>query len=435
MLNESTEKVLKEAEGLLKKLDRINKFGAKYSVAPAREMVKVSRDMQELASSIPEIRTVENQDQLFLSEVKRRMYGEAAYLDKRLSGKLYDFETVIRLLGIPNEDIDSLRPWLESNKDKTQEAIERLFHSRDIEGYELPLAIDIPSVRRQVEEFAGAHIQRYHKTIGKFLQSFTNIGEFLRDINAVPTTERSYFNHYSNTLAVNIPSICFSKEDGTLHIRDGEIIRIYGHEGMGHALNFVVTNANGLPYFLTQGSHLATPTAESIAQFYENVLLEDLRKSPEIQKALGIEHKFSDIYREAKDTEQLKDYNQRLFQYSISVLGDKNLGKYDDPEIMKIKTEIISQVAINKSEVNSWIQNHRYNFDSEGNLDTSTIAELRYCARPVSRALNEFGKRGIDYEGKGRDLIDSTFLRGLWTPIGFVDNARLKAEDYKKASR
>ncbi len=433
MLNEETERTLKEAEDLLKKLDRIEKFTDKYHLTPSKEAFRLSESMKILAENLPVIKNPENEDQLIKSELKRRMHGEGAYIDQRLSGKLYDFDSVVDILGIPKKDILSLKPWLEANKEKTQEAIERLFHSRDIEGYELSLASDIPSVRRQAEEFTGAHIQRYHKTIGSFLESLTKVGVFLRDINAVPTTEdRSYFNKVTNNLAISIASVCFSKEDGTLHIRDKDLIRIYGHEGMGHALNYLITGTNKLPYFLKQNSTLTVSTGESIAQFYENVLLEDLKRSPETQKKLGIEHKFAEIYQEAKDTEQLEEYKKRIYQYAITLLGDKSLGEANDPAVLRKKAEILSEVAIDRGGVSSFIQSKRYSFDSEGNLDPALVGELRYCAKPVNRALEEFAKQGINYDEENRSIIDSTFLKGLWTPIGFVDNARIKATAYKK---
>jgi hypothetical protein len=432
MLNEGIDTKLKKAESLLKRLDGLDKFEDKYNLTPSRESQKLAESIHAFADGISEVENPRTQDQLIQSELKRRMPGEAAYLDQKISGKLYDFDTVVEILGIPKEDIVSIKPWLEANKGETQNAVERLFHSRDIEGYELSVSADVPGVRRQVEEFAGAHIQRYHKTLGKFLQGLTKVGAFLRDINAVPTTrDRSYFNSLTNTLAVSIAGICFSKEDGTLHIRDKELIRLYGHEGMGHALNYVVTRSNDLPFFLTQNSALTSATAESVAQFYEKVILEDLRRSRETQKTLGIEHKFAEICQEAKDTEQLEEYKRRIYQYGIQVLGDKSLGDPNDPAVLKKKGEIISDVAIDNSGVQRWIQNNRYNFDSEGNLDPQLVGELRYCARPVERALKEFAKRGISYDESGRNIIDQTFLRGLWTPVGFVDNARLRAEENK----
>lgn len=432
MPSEETASLLKESEALLRRLERIEKFRDKYGLTPTREIGRIVEHMQAFADKIPGTLSPSDEDELLQSELRRRFEGQAAGIDQKLSGKLYEFDTVVNSLGIPREDILAIRPWLEANRDKTQEAVERLFHSREVEGYELSLSTDLPSVRRQSEEFAGVHIQRYHKVLGKFLQGLTNVGRFMQEINAVASRkDRSYFNELTNTLAIGIPAICFSKEDGTIHIRDRELIRLYGHEGMGHALNFVITKSDGLPYFLTQGSNLTVATAESVAQFYENVLLEDLRKSPETQRALGIEHKFEDIYQEAHAAEQLELYKANIFRYGITVLGDKSLGDPHDPQVLKKKAELIAEVAVDNQGIQNWIQENRYNFDSEGNLDPNLVSELRYCARPVSRALKEFSKRGIEYDSHGRSLIDATLLKGLWTPAGFVDNARLKAESAK----
>ncbi len=42
-----------------------------------------------------------------------------------------------------------------------------------------------------------------------------------------------------------------------------------------------------------------------------------------------------------------------------------------------------------------------------------------------ARALEEFKRQGIDYDSAGRSSIDEILLKGFWTPIGFVDNARV----------
>jgi hypothetical protein len=429
MLNEDTERAIKEAEELFKGSTKADKFSAKYQITPAREIGRIAEAMQFLADKLLQTDIPQNQDQLLQTELKRRLNGEAACLNQILNGELYSFDKIIDLYGIPREDIDSLRPWLEANKERTQEAIERLFCSRDIREFELDLSRDIPSVKRQADEFAGAHIQRYHKVLGKFLQKLTNVGEYLRDINAVPTTKnRSYFNSLTNTLGLEIGAICFSHEDGTLHIRDKEIIRLYGHEGMGHALNFAITKSKNLPYFLTHPSSLTCATAESVAQFYERMLIEDLNKSPETQRQLGIEHLFGDIYQDTKDTEQLEVYRRKLGHYGITILGDKKLGDPSDKTVIDKKKRRISEVCLNGTNISGWVERYRDQFDSEGNLNPGLVSELIYCAQPVERALDEFRRRGIHYaDQKGRNLIDSTFLTGLWTPRGFVDNARLRA--------
>ena len=74
------------------------------------------------------------------------------------------------------------------------------------------------------------------------------------------------------------------------------------------------------------------------------------------------------------------------------------------------------------------VENNRYHYDSEGNLQASLVSELRYTARSVERALQEFKKAGILYEGSGRSHIDMILLTGFWTPQGFVENARVNAK-------
>jgi len=422
--------IVSASEGLLRKLDRISKFGSRYNVYPYQEASKIVDEMRELADSLADIEVPKNQNQLVQSELKRRLNGEALSLEQILTPRYYDFDTVVSMYAIPESDISGLRDWLVANRNKTLESIERLYQTKDIQNYELGLQVDIPSVRRQAEEFSAVHIQRYHKILGKLLQNLTQVGEFLRDINAVPTTEgRSYFNSLTNTLAIGIPAICFTTEDCSLQIRERDLITLYGHEGMGHALNQVITKNNRLPYFLIKDTSLTVATMESVAQYYQNVIFEDLKSSPETQRDLGIQHIFGEIYQEAKDIAQLEEYQLKLFRYAVTVLADKELGQPQDPVTLKKKGDLLCEVTLDPTYPLHFVESNRYNFDSQGNLNPQLVSELRYCAQPVQRALSEFAKQGIHYKGEGRSKIDATLLRGFWTPIGFVDNARLRAQD------
>ncbi len=424
---------LEEAEKYIKQLEKIGRFEEKYHLPPLQEASKLCESMYSFVQKLPEIITPLNPEELLTSEVKRRIASEAAYLEQRLSGRMYHFDMVTQILNIPQEDITSLHPWLKENKEKTLRAIERLFQSRDIEEHELPLRADIPPIRRQAEEFATTHIQRYHSILGKLLEGLTKAGSYLRDVHAVPTSnERSYFDPRTKTFALAIPQICFLTEDRTLHIRESELVRLYGHEGMGHALQHIMTENNHLPCFLKKSSAATIASEESLTQFYEGIIFEDLKKSPSTQKKLGIEHKFDEIYQEVKDTEQLSNYKRKLFQYAIVVLADKSFGKPDDPETTRKKIACMNEVAFNPRYGLSFMEEHRQHFDSQGNLYADLVSELRYCAQPVRRSLDIFQEKGISYENEGRDLIDATFLRGFWTPIGFVENARWVAEQNKK---
>ncbi|MDP3027626.1 MAG: hypothetical protein Q8N63_08020 [Nanoarchaeota archaeon] len=296
--------------------------------------------------------------------------------------------------------------------------------------------MDIPSVRRQTEEVAGANIQNYHRTLGRFLERLTNVGGYLRNIDAHPTNEnRSYFSPLENKLALSILAFCFSTEDGISKVREKDLIRLYGHEGMGHSLNEVITISSSLPKFLKIDSELTISSEESLAQFYERRLLEDLKQNPDIQKKLGIKHKFEEIYQEVKDAEQIEKYLSKLYHYTIAVLADKNFGPLSDNNAIKKRIEFLDELSLNKGYARDFVLKNKYNIDEEGNLASGLVAELRYCTDPVSKARKEFSSRGINYRGDGRGIIDTTLLTGFWTPKGLVQRARFVAREYSEKDK
>jgi hypothetical protein len=417
------EPIVEEAEQLLKRIGKIGRFESKYNVFPYKEAVNIVDKLNLITDSLPDIRNVTSRSELVDSELKRRLIAESMRMEQKLSGRHYDFDTVIGIHGIPDKDIEDLRPWLEKNRDSALESIENLFETRDIESHELSLPLDIPGMRRRVQENAEDDIHRYHTTLGEMLQELTKVGNFLRDICAVPTEEdRSYFNSLTNTLALGIPSIYYLNEDGSLGTRERELVRLYGHEGMGHGLNYMLSESDDLPYFLRKSSAVNEATLESVAQFYERVIFDDLKNSPETQRKLDIEHKFDGVYQEAQDASQLFDYRSKLYQYAISLLGNKDIGN-------ETRVSLLSDVTLDPNYPLGVVGHYRNSFDLEGNLNYNVVGELRYCAQPVKRALDEFERRGTSYEGKGRSVIDEAFLRGFWTPEGFVDNAKLMAND------
>jgi hypothetical protein len=416
------EVIVLEAEKLLKRIEKLGRFESKYTVFPCKEAASIVDGLNSLVESLPDLRNVNSRGELVDSELKRRLVAEASRIEQRLSGRHYDFDTVIDIHGIPRKDIEELRPWLELNRDDAFESIERLFKTNDVESYELQLPLDVPSIRRRAQENAEDDIHRYHTTLGEMLKQLTEVGDFYSDIRAVPTEkDRSYFCPLTNTLALGIPNIYYLNEDGSLGIRERELIRLYGHEGMGHGLNSMLSESDGLHYFLRKSSAVNESTLESVAQFYERVIFGDVKDSPETQRKLDIGHKFEEIYQDAQDGNRLFDYGARLGQYAISLLGNKDLD-------YETRVRLLSEVSLDPNFPLGFLEYHKDSFDTQGNPNYNLVSELKYCAQPVKRALGEFEKRGISYEGEGRSLIDKAFLKGFWTPDGFVDNARLISE-------
>lgn len=417
--------LLDQAKSIWDRQTRASRFATRFGVYPIAEGRELVDAFHELSEAIPGVSRPAGMEEVYQAELKRRALSEAVSLDHGLSGKPYTFDDVINIYGIERADIIQLKPWLETNKKAVLDAINRVFQGTDVKQFELTLPMDRPIVRRQAEEFAQQRVSTYHKRIGKMFEELTGVGGYLRDINALVTTEgRSYFDTLTKTLAISIPAVCYLTQDGLPTLKERDLIRLFGHEGFGHGCNKILTDtADGLPFFLKETSGATVGTLESVAQFYEQQVFEDLKNSPETQDALGIRHLFEDIYREEQDTQIIERYKLRFFQYGITVLADQSFGLSQDPETIAKKSEVLSAVALYPGHARHFIEGNRQNFDSLGNLNPELVAELRYAAQPVQRVMEILGKRGISYEGNGRTQVDIALLQGFWTPVGLVERA------------
>ena len=90
--------------------------------------------------------------------------------------------------------------------------------------------------------------------------------------------------------------------------------------------------------------------------YYENIIFEDIKKSHKVQKELGIDHIFDEIYQESKDTEQLNKYRLKLSQFAITVLADKSLGDPMDPNVVRRKVDLISEVTVDPNYPFSFVE-------------------------------------------------------------------------------
>lgn len=424
--------LLERADQLWDRADRADKFDSRFNTYPISEAGRLVTDFQILSEQIPEVVPPATTEDVHTNELKRRLSGEAVRLEHGLSGRFYTLDDVISLYGIDREvDIDSLRNWLVENRDEALATVDRVYQATEPGELRLPVPGDIPTFRRQTEEFAATHIGNYHKKLARLFEGLTPVGNFLRDITAMPTSRnRSYFHPLTKTLAIEIEGICYITQDQSLHINEAELLRLLGHEGMGHGLNAVVTDVSDLPNFLKRGTSLTTAaTVESIGQHFEEVIFEDLADSPETQEELGIAHKFPEIYRNQKDTQLIKQYRNKLFYYVLTVLADPNLPNMSRPESreegIRERVKLLSSVALYPGQAVGIVEGHQNNFDSQGNLSFDMTKELKYAATPAQRVIDEMTQRGVLYEGGDRGKIDALLLTGFWTPIGLVENAQV----------
>ena len=422
--------LLERAETLWKQDERIGRLGSRfnYTYAPGATG-KVFEDIQRLESELPERANPTKEEELHEAELKRGLQSRMLQLEHFLEGKPYTVESIIKLYGLDQSDLNAIQPWLKANRPAAVQALEGLFRLTEVESYEYGLSTDIPRVQRQAEGFAATQISNYHRKLSSLFIGLTHAGEFLYRITPEPSTaDRSYFASKSKVLAVSMARICYQEEDGTIQLRERELIRLYGHEGMGHGLHSIITEASDLPFFLKEPSHAAEAVEESIAQHFEKVIFDDLKNSPDVQKDLRVQERFSEIFEEEKNTRLVNAYNRMLYYYSILVLADKSIGDPEDPETLTRKMELISEHTINRGYARNIVERNRREFDSQGNLSASLTSELRYSSRAVQRGLEVFEKHDIIYDHHDqRSQIDMNFLTGYYTPIGFVQKALLAA--------
>lgn len=421
----------KELESRAKELwdrsERNNKFNSQFKFYPPQEGGRLVDDFQRLSEEIQSL-TPTTTEEVQNNELKRRLSGEALLLDHTLKGHSYTFEDVVSLYGIDPEDIKGLKSWLMNNKDETLATIDKVYRKTEVNGYKLGIPKDIPLLNRQAEEFTTTHIGNYHKILSRQFEKLTSVGNFLKDIISLPTTDdRSYFNSLTKTLALSIPQICYLTEDKSLHIDERELLHLFGHEGMGHALNQIVTERSELPFFLKKESETTRASSESVAQYYEAIIFKDLASSQETQNDLGIKDKFADIYQNHIDIQLINLYYQKLYYYAITVLADKNLGDMSSPESKKEaiskRISLISEVTFNQGYAVNIVEKHQNDFDSQGNLSFKLAYELVYSAQPVQKVIDKMQQKGVLYDENGREKIDILLLTGFWTPIGLVENA------------
>jgi hypothetical protein len=415
--------LLEQAKKVWDRHEKADKFEERFKIYPFEEGRSLANDFYGIASSIREYESPGNLEEVYLAELRRRAVGEATLLDHKLTGKPYTFTDVIKIYGIESEDIDNLYPWLLRNKKPTLDAVERIHEDTEVEDYDMDLAMDIPGVRVQAEQFAATKITAYHRKLGKLFERLTQVGGFLREVDAVPTTRgRSYYQPITHTLAIDVADICFMSADRLPQIRERALIRLMGHEGFGHGVNALLTEKSDLPFFLKRSSGATIASLESIAQFYEKQVFNDLKDATDIQRELDIAHKYNGIYQEQADVQKIDNYQLRLFQYGIAVLADKAMGDPNDPQVIRQKIEKFGEVALYPAHAFYFVNGHRNDFDVDGNLSASLTTEIRYAAQPATRALRLLEDRGIGYFGQ-RSHADEILLRGYWTPIGLVQRA------------
>ncbi len=417
--------------------DRLNHFekfvsNGVYRFFNSVVMDKVLPEVSSFKESLPRIDEPKNERELIVAELNRRLDGAILSLEQMVDSNYVEFDKILSLLAIPEQDVKDLEGWLSENKLRVESIVKQLYEDGTFE-YQLNIQSDVPKISKKMQEFADHVVKNYHKLLGPFIGKLTSGGEFLGDIDVTITLNgRSYYNPVFNTVALNPFQICFIDKKKEFNVNELALIRVYGHEVMGHALNSVLSEKSNLPLFLKSYSlsHSTLPTAESVAQFYEKIIFSDIKNDKEIQQKLGIADDFEEMYKKFHNESLLSDYLNNFNLYTIYVLADKSKGDQLDEKI-----HLIERFSFSKANAYYQVDYFLKNFvDHKGNLNPRTVSELKYCVKSAYRAYQEFIDKGFDYsKHEDRSIIDKTLLEGYWTPQGLEQKARLIASELSES--
>jgi len=427
--------LLDEAKDIFVSMKQIENFDLRYHQFP-KEVSRVALPkINDLMSKISFYENPKTLDDLLSSELYKRLESNKRYLDKKINDESDDFESVKTQFAIPEDDLAYLESWLKDNKEKVPEAINLVYISdTKLDRTDLSPLFDIPEIKEKANIAAKETITRYHSALSKMIEDYIPTDNQLSKIKVYRTmTNRSYFMLNFNLLAISIMNILSMGDDTNIIINHGTLIKQYGHEVMGHALNSILTKMSDLPDFVKDGlDGIIKSTGESVAQHFEKTIFETLQESPETQKELGIDSIYDSIYKINTSLSFVDEYQLKLMQYEIAIIAE-NPNENKSSEGIKKKLSRILDISIDPKLSRLRVDNMRHNIDFDGNLNPVFMSELKYAAKPVDRAIREFEKRGLYYsDPNDRKIIDRTLLTGYWTPSGLVANAKLTAEKYSK---
>lgn len=417
--------LLVEARQLWGTREDIINFHQEYRFYPPTKTPEVAEGFLYFADKIPTSSNPISRSDVYQNELKRRFHTEGERLERFSSGKRVTTDDVVKEFDIDPHDIQTLRPWLLQHRPHVLNTMLDLFNAKRVTGHRLDIPLDIPRVSDAAIHAAARDLSNYHSKLGRLFEELSAAGGFLRDVDAVPTLDRrSYFNPETTTLAIFVGEICSYAPDRTFHTRRRELIELYGHEGEGHALQHVITQKAEIPFILKESGYSTAASMEAVAQFYQRVIFEDLRQAKDVQTQLDITHVYEEIYQQQQASAAVKEYYSRLSRYAVSVLADKSLGDHNDPRVIEHRAGLIEDLALYPGYGRDKVEEHRYQYDSAGNLNPEITGELRYIVQPVERALDVVGKNGLTY-GTDRSKIDLMLLTGFWTPRGLIEMASL----------
>ena len=306
----NTPDLIKEGVSLFQKIDqRDTHLSQYYSLKDNKGTREIIDSLTQLSDKIPEIEISKNIEEVYLKELKRLCIGGIQVLNEQVSPNISEPNTVIEHYSVKIEDIEKIKDWLLSNKEKVIQA-----NSNQYEKYSNIKKSAVPMGDPHLRHQAEALLLEYIEKIKRVLLSHKELSSHFSDLfsNYLISTDsvnnRSHSDRIGKVALLSTSKFVFlsnAKLDIELHW----LLSIFGHEVLGHAANYKLTDDSDVPFYIKWGfSSLTASTRESVAEFFERQIFTYLKDCTKLSELFTENSTLEDVYNCFEDTSYLVEY-------------------------------------------------------------------------------------------------------------------------------
>ena len=164
---------------------------------------KIIDQLDRLISSLPDIQSPQNVDELLTAELKRRAVGERGELSSQLSSEVPTLEETLAIYNIPPQDINSLPEWLHKNKPAVVSANQRLIEEH-ITHRQVKVFMGSSELKSQAETLVLNALISLKSVLRNHFLKLPGVSDFLDNYHIVIDSieTRAYTNWIANVMDI-----------------------------------------------------------------------------------------------------------------------------------------------------------------------------------------------------------------------------------------
>jgi len=388
---------------------RANHLDQPGSIVDPQDTKVLIDKFNELNKSVAPIENPKSRDEVLANELKRTAVHCVNVLGDELEVRTSTPKEVMDRYSVSSEDFNSTKLWLIENRGQVLSA-----NKRQLELYSTwgrgPVYVGSKKIREAAEALAEGYLEVLKQAVQDVFPTEEyrdTLDSFIVSLDSAET--RSYASRQSKVSMLSTRASVYVIK-GKMVIDSVDFIRLFGHEVLGHALNYFMTENSDLPLFVKENYYTSTSaTRESVSSYFEKRLFDLLNAEPEAVKLLEAYESFESVYKRFFDTSLLDDYHKKLSQLGFWIMSNSKMDDYED------QMKELAVYSIEPKWVSGFLNRHRNDWNrSTGLLLPKVVSELRYSVDVVPQILEKKKPNDIT-------KFERTLLTGAWSPDGLKE--------------